>query len=130
MVDDEPGIQRIFERALNNYGYVTKVAGDGHQALAYLERERFDVVVTDVNMPGGDGITFLRMLRKRDATLPVIVMTGRPLDSVMTLAAQAGAFRYIVKPIMPSTLREVIESALARRAEAARPESPPDPERP
>jgi DNA-binding NtrC family response regulator len=121
VVDDEPGIQRIFKSALGNYGFVTEVAGNADDAMLCLERGSFDVVVTDVNMPGCDGIAFLRRCRERHADVPIIVMSGRPSDAVMSSALVAGAYRYLVKPVMPSALRHVIESAI--RDQLAKPSS-------
>jgi CheY-like chemotaxis protein len=126
VVDDEPGIQRIFKRALANYGLVAEVAGNADEAMTRLEGGAFDVIVTDVNMPGADGIAFLRICRERYPHIPVIVMSGRPSDAVMTRALVAGAYRYLVKPVMPSALRQVIESAIAALPDGPH-RGPPEP---
>ena len=114
IVDDEPGIQRIFKNALANYGFVTEVASDGKEALDHIARATFDVIVCDVHMPGIGGIDFLRLLREGHAGIPVILMTGKPSDDLERHAAEHGAFRCLIKPIMPSALREVIERAVAK----------------
>ena len=115
VLDDEPGILRMFQTALANYGYVTEAASDATAALELLAQRRFDVVVTDVHMPGCGGIDFLRRLRERCGPIPVIVMTGRASDETSTQARELGAFRCLTKPVMPRTLRDVIESATRPR---------------
>src|SRR5665213_3517516 len=92
VVDDEPGIQRIFKSALANYGVVTEVAGTVDEAMRCLERGPFDVVVTDVNMPHVDGIAFLCRCREEYSHIPVVVMSGRPSDALMSRALVAGAY--------------------------------------
>ena len=114
VLDDEPGILRMFRTALANYGYVTEIVGDASAALDALERERFDVVVTDVHMPGCGGLEFLRNVRQRFDHLPVILMTGRPSREMSKEALALGVVRCLMKPVMPQTLREEIERATGR----------------
>ena len=111
VVDDEPGIQRMFRAALANYGYIAEVASNGDDALVAVRKGAFDVVVCDVNLASGNGIDFLHQVRAIDRHLPVILMTGRPSPSDATRALACGAYRYLVKPLMPSTLRDIIEDA-------------------
>jgi DNA-binding NtrC family response regulator len=118
VVDDEPGIRRIFAIALANYGYLVECAGSSTEALVLLDRGTCDVIVSDVHMLGGDGIDLLVLLRGRGVTTPVIVMSGRPTPELRARATALGAFRYMVKPVMPSELRLVIESAVGGDAEA------------
>jgi two-component system response regulator FixJ len=84
--------------------------------------------VSDVNMPGGDGIDLLGIVRGRGVLPPVIVMSGRPSPDGKARALAGGAFRYMIKPVMPSELRLVIESALAPDRGVS-PNSPPTTER-
>jgi DNA-binding NtrC family response regulator len=113
VVDDEAGIRRIFALAIANYGFVVDCAESSSGALRMLERETYDVIVSDVHMPSGDGIDFLGLVRERGVHTPVIVMSGRPSADGKARALARGAFRYMVKPVMPSELRQVIESAVA-----------------
>ena len=113
VVDDEPGIRRIFAIAIANYGFVVDCAESSRQALELLNHASYDVIVSDVHMPTGDGIDFLALLRDRGVVTPVIVMSGRPSPDGMARALEYGAFRVMVKPVMPSELRVVIASALA-----------------
>lgn len=115
IVDDEPGIQRIFKHALLNYGFAVETAGEVGEALAWLDAARFDVVVSDIHMPAKNGIEFLAAAHAKYPALPIIVMTGRPSDDLLRDASAHGAYRYLVKPVMPSALRTVIESAVGKR---------------
>ena len=119
VVDDEPGIQRMFRAALANYGYITEVASNADDALIAVRKRAFDVVVSDVNLAPSNGIEFLREVRALDRHLPVILMTGRPSPHDAKRALACGAYRYLVKPLMPSTLRDIIEDA-ARLHDSAR----------
>ncbi len=124
LVDDEVGIQRIVQMALANYGFVTTAALDAASALSRLEHERFDVIVSDVHMPGHDGIELLRTLRQRGVCAPVVLMSGRASAEVKRRALLNGAFRFLVKPVMPSELRRVIEEALTGGAQSLVPAAP------
>jgi DNA-binding NtrC family response regulator len=112
LIDDEPAILRIYSRALANYGFESKCVSDPKLALQLLEQVAFDVVVSDVCMPGGDGVDLVRSIRERFPHLPVILVSGKPTDSAKTRAIIGGAIRYLVKPVMPTVLRSVIESAV------------------
>jgi EAL domain-containing protein (putative c-di-GMP-specific phosphodiesterase class I)/CheY-like chemotaxis protein len=112
LVDDEFGILRMFKTALTNYGYVTEEARDGREAMERIKSSHFDVIVSDVNMPGYGGLEFLRGVRERDLDVPVILMTGKPSLEASSKALEYGAFRYLTKPVMPAALRDVIERAV------------------
>jgi CheY-like chemotaxis protein len=112
LVDDEPGLLRIFHTALRIYGYEVAGCTSASEALERLAQGGFDLVLSDVNMPKCGGIELLQMIRKLHPSLPVIVMTGRPSADVERRAVEHGASSYLVKPIMPANLRSAIESAL------------------
>src|SRR5579859_7302812 len=112
LVDDEPGMLRMLKVALGQYGFVTEEALDGQEAMELLGRKSFDVIVSDVNMPRYPGLEFLRGVRERDPDVPVIMMTGKPSIESSTRAVEYGAFRYLVKPVMPAALRDAVERAI------------------
>ena len=112
LVDDEPGIVDVFATILRGFGFVVEGAGDGNIAMGLLGHNSFDVIVSDITMPGCDGIEFLRRVRERDLDVPVIMMTGRPSVETSNQAMEYGAFRYLIKPIVARTLMDVIERAL------------------
>lgn len=116
LVDDEPGILRMFRTALENYGYVTEEAGTVSEACARLGSSSFDAVVSDVNMPGGGGFELLSAMRTLKIGVPVIIMTGKPPVEFARQAQSAGAWRALIKPVMPTRLRETIEAVVNERS--------------
>ncbi len=112
LVDDEPGILRMFRTALENYGYVTEEAATIADACTRLAASSFDAVVSDVNMPGGGGFELLAAMRARKIGVPVIIMTGKPPVEYAKHAHVAGAWRALIKPVMPTRLRETIEAVV------------------
>jgi EAL domain-containing protein (putative c-di-GMP-specific phosphodiesterase class I) len=109
----------MLKTTLGRYGYQTEEAVDGRAALDLLRKKSFDVIVTDVNMPNCAGIEFLRGVRERDLDVPVIMMTARPSIESSARAVEYGAYRYLVKPVMPAELKQLIEGAV-RQHEVAR----------
>jgi len=103
IVDDEVEIRRLIATLLSSKGHICEDASDGMEALKKAAQESYDAVISDVAMPNMDGITFLRELRKRGFSLPVMVMTGfgnlkykgHPIDEE---AIYAGATDFINKP--------------------------------
>ena len=112
VVDDEPGILDLFRAVLSRYGFAVDVARHGRDALTRMAASRFDVVVSDVNMPSCDGLSFLRLVHERDLDVPVILMTGKPTTEAAATAVKHCAFRYLVKPLMPATIIDAIERAV------------------
>lgn len=119
LVDDEADVLRSFSRLLVRAGHAVVGCASAEDAEKELGTGKFDVVVTDLHLPGIDGIGFLRTIRAHDLDVPVIVMTGDPdLDSAMR-AVEFGAFRYVTKPVeIPRFLETVVRAekmhALAR----------------
>lgn len=119
IVDDEPAVLRMLTRVMDQRGHRSKTARDGREASDLFEAEAFDVVVSDVHMPGYGGMEFLRRVRESDPDLPVIVMTGRPTLESSMKALEYGAFRYLFKPVEASTVAEIVEQG-ARSYELAK----------
>lgn len=113
VVDDEAVIRSALRRILKDAGFnVTAVAG-AQAALDAIATLQFDAIVTDIMMPGMDGIELLSQIRQRDRELPVIILTGYPtLDSAI-VAAREGGFRYLKKPCPPEELCGTVREATA-----------------
>jgi EAL domain-containing protein (putative c-di-GMP-specific phosphodiesterase class I) len=108
VVDDEPALLRAYSAMLRRQHCDAESASSGDEAVRKLDERSFDVILSDVQMPGMSGLEFLRAVRQRDLDIPVILMTGQPgLEGAMH-ALEYGAFRYLVKPIDPGLLEEVI----------------------
>jgi EAL domain-containing protein (putative c-di-GMP-specific phosphodiesterase class I) len=112
VVDDELAIARSTERILARRGYRITVAGGGREAIAKAEAHPFDVIVSDLGMPDVDGRELLRAIRAKDLDIPFVFLTGRPdLESAIE-AIEHGAFRYLVKPVAPDELCDVVSRAV------------------
>ncbi|MBN9119647.1 MAG: sigma-54-dependent Fis family transcriptional regulator [Planctomycetes bacterium] len=132
VVDDEPAIQHAFQRAFRGGDIALRAAGTAAEAVAEVERDRPDVVVLDVRLPDASGLdTFHRILRKPDARIPVILVTGHGTSDLAIEAMKEGAFEYLLKPLELAQLREVIDRAVRSsrlmRTPAAMPEVEPAP---
>jgi EAL domain-containing protein (putative c-di-GMP-specific phosphodiesterase class I) len=115
LVDDEPGLARGLSKLLEMAGNVVVTALEGKEAIAQLEASAFDVVVSDIRMPGMDGLALLRAIRGRDLDLPVIFLTGSPTLESAVEAMEHGAFRYLTKPIDGKELADVVARAVVVR---------------
>ena len=118
VVDDEPQITRVLRRSLTTHGYDVRVAGDGLAALQTFGDWPPDLVVTDLSMPGTDGLQLCRNLRAISQT-PIIVLSAREQETQKVAALDSGADDYVTKPFGMDELLARIRAAL-RRAQAAK----------
>ena len=116
VVDDEKAARGGLEKLLSLEGYRVSLAGDGHEALEAARESAPDVVVTDLKMPGMDGVQLLGALRELDPDIPVIVVTAFGEVGTAVGAMRAGAFNFLTKPIDFDALAVSIERALETRA--------------
>ncbi|HEX5750830.1 MAG TPA: sigma-54 dependent transcriptional regulator [Archangium sp.] len=128
VVDDKENILKLFARLLGDTYEVT-CAEDGARALALVEAQEFDVVVSDVRMPGADGFEVLRTVKSRYPDTEVVMMTGYATVPDAVEAMRAGAFDYLQKPFLPDAPVELVARAMERRrlrlqAESLGPKSP------
>src|SRR5215207_6165283 len=99
IVDDDPAVLLETIRTVEHLGYRVVACGAGQDALEKLNQQAFDVMLTDVQMPGGGGLRLLRAVRDRDLDLPVILMTGTPELASAIAAVEYGAFHCLMKPV-------------------------------
>ena len=105
LIDDDRKVLETLSSALTGYGHRLRTASDGQEALRLMEEETPDLVISDIEMPGMDGIAFMGEAQARYPKTPVVLMTAsRDLDRVIA-ALRGGAFDYLKKPI---DLREVL----------------------
>jgi DNA-binding response OmpR family regulator len=118
VVDDQREILDLTATVLDSAGFRTATSGSGHEALARLAGEPFDLVLLDINMPGMDGWETLRLLRADEqlARMPVVMFSvkGEICDKVHSL--QEGAAGYVTKPFIVDDLIARIEQVLAAAA--------------
>ena len=115
VVDDEPQIRRVLRSTLSSQGYVITDAKSGEEALESFRKERPDLVLLDVNMPGMGGIEACREIR-RISDAPIIMLTVRNAERDKVSALDAGADDYVVKPFGIEELLARIRAALRRYA--------------
>jgi EAL domain-containing protein (putative c-di-GMP-specific phosphodiesterase class I) len=112
LVDDEPSIARAYARTLGVAGFSVVTATDGVQAAAAARDKNFDVIVSDITMPEMNGLELLRAVREHDLDVPFVLMTGGPAVDSAVRAVEYGALRYLIKPVDPAELEEVIARAV------------------
>ena len=124
VVDDEEPIRTLLSAYLRNQGFQTATAANGHEALAALAKQPADLVLSDVRMPGMDGITLLGEVMRRYPESGVLMLTGCEDVSMAVGAMKAGALDYLLKPFELAKVRDMVRGALERwqhqRAEACR----------
>jgi EAL domain-containing protein (putative c-di-GMP-specific phosphodiesterase class I) len=122
VVDDEDALLRVHARLLTQAGYQVETAIDGSAAARALDSSSFDVILSDIDMPGMNGIQLLERVRARDLDVPVVLVTGSPSVDTAIRAMEQGALRYLVKPVAPDVLAKVAGDAvrLHRIAKAKR----------
>src|ERR1700722_9672258 len=107
VVDDEIEMAAMIVEELSERGYAAVALPSGREAVARLKNEHFDALVTDLRMPGVDGLGLLRVSRALDPSRPVIVMTGHSAMDTALEAASHCPFHYITKPFSLAQLVEV-----------------------
>jgi len=117
VVDDEKPILKLLRVNLSKEGYNVVTAADGKSALALLDKQRPDLVLLDIMMPGLDGLQVLDLIRQR-SNVPIIMLTARQEVNVLDDAITLGADDYVRKPFSIRELKARIKAKL-RRAETA-----------
>ena len=126
IVDDDPGQRSLLDSFLGSQGFQTVVVDSGQQALETLRTGKFDIMISDVRMPGLSGLETLRLARQEHATLPVLLVTAFTDVRDAVAAMRDGAVNYLSKPI---DLDELLASV--RQATGIAPAAPrQDPEKP
>ena len=120
VVDDDPVVRTSFDRVLSSKGYAVITAENGEEALRKLNEEKYDVVYTDIRMPGMSGPELQDKLKRRGRAIPIVFITGYGDVPMAVNAVKKGAFDFIEKPFNDQALLVLIDNALAIDAEARR----------
>jgi two-component system phosphate regulon response regulator OmpR len=115
VADDEPDLRALLQRYLSDQGYTVRTVDGAGPLDVLLARERFDVLVLDVMMPGEDGLAICRRLRAQGETIPILMLTARgdPVDRIVGL--EMGADDYLPKPFNPRELLARIQAMVRRQ---------------
>ena len=113
VVDDEPKIVKLARDYLEQSGFRVMTAADGMTALAVAHRERPDLIVLDLKLPGKDGLDVCRTLR-RESDVPIIMLTARVEETDRLIGLELGADDYITKPFSPRELVARVRAVLRR----------------
>jgi two-component system, NtrC family, response regulator PilR len=124
VIDDEPDIRELLEITLARMKVDTRSAATLEQARSLLAKETFDLCLTDMRLPDGNGIDFVRHIQATRPQLPVAVITAHGNMESAVEALKAGAFDFVSKPVDLQMLRNLVSTAL--KLEARESEAPPD----
>ena len=119
IVEDESRITSFLEKGLGASGYTTSVASTGEEGLAMARTDEFDLVILDLGLPDTDGLKVLEELRKRDQSIPVIILTARDGVSDTVHGLEGGADDYVTKPFR---FEELLARIKARLRQDKKPE--------
>ncbi len=117
LVDDETGFLDVMGRRLKRRGVDVSMASSGDEAVALVEQGFFDAAVTDLKMPGMDGLALLALLRQRAPDLPVFMLTGHGGEDEAREAVERGAAGYLHKPCELDDLMACIGDCLNKKME-------------
>jgi len=115
VVDDEEGARELFNTILTDEGYEVTLAINGEDGLTRFKTTPFDLVVTDIKMPGMDGLQLLQEIRRTGSTADVIMVTAYGEVESYLKAMSLGAAEYINKPIRIKELKRIVHKVLNER---------------
>jgi DNA-binding NtrC family response regulator len=122
VADDEEGVRTFLAETLERAGHEVTQVADGAAALRAVHEEPFDVVLTDLRMPGTDGMAVVRTVRTEQPDVEVIVLTAFGDVATAVEAMKLGAYDYLQKPVSsPAAIRELVAGAIERRTKLAAP---------
>lgn len=115
-VDDSPSVRQMVARTLRDAGYKVIEGSDGKEALETLQDQQVDLVLSDLNMPNMDGLSFIRALRRLPdyRFIPVLILTTESSHDLKQKGRASGASGYVVKPFHPEKLLAAIRRVLGQ----------------
>ena len=112
IVEDESKMQRLLQLSVAEEGYVAVTASDAESGLNLLRQEKIDLVLTDLRLPGMNGLDFLQAVKRTNAAIPVVVMTAYGTVETAVEAMKGGASDYILKPFSMEEIKLIIRKEL------------------
>ena len=123
VVDDDPVVGKSFDRVLSARGYAVITAENGQEALSKLSGENYDVVFTDIRMPGMNGLEVAERVKASQPWLPVVIVTGYGTEANEARAEAAGVSGFLHKPLSPAMIEFSTQQALLKKNAAAKPQA-------
>lgn len=117
IVDDEETIRLALRKFLRSRGYEVEIAGSGDQALEFLDKDSFALMLCDVRMPGMTGVQVVPLARQKDRDLAIIMLTAVNDAATATEVLASGATDYLMKPVELADLQQAVDKALRKRDE-------------
>jgi two-component system, NtrC family, response regulator AtoC len=114
LVDDEPGSRESLSLLLGHEGYLVDTASDGEKAIRLFSKNKYDVIITDLFLPGASGIDILKHVKEHPLPCSVILITGNATAETAVEAMKEGAFDYIIKPVNFEKLKVLVEKAVEK----------------
>ena len=118
VVDDDPVVGRSFTRVLAPKGYAVIRAANGAEALEKINREEYDLVYTDIKMPGMNGLEVARAIKETRPWMPVVIVTGYGSDANLAEARKIGVAGFLNKPLTPETIEGTADALTTTWPEA------------
>src|SRR5512138_89873 len=118
VVDDDQVVGKSFERVLTDKGYHVDTALSGREAFEKYAGADFDLVFTDLKMPGQDGLDVAKRIKEMNPWLPIVVVTGYGTQEAEEKAKAIGVAEFLHKPLTPTLIEEVAARVAGRKAEA------------
>lgn len=114
LVDDSASVRQVLSIALRRAGYETLEAGNGKEALAILDAEKMNLIISDVNMPVMNGIELVKAVKQHPTSkfTPVVMLTTEGQDDMKQAGKAAGAKAWIIKPFNPPQLLDVVSKLI------------------
>jgi DNA-binding NtrC family response regulator len=116
IVEDEPKMQRLLELNLQEEGYTTHAAADAEAGLNLVRQEKIDLVLTDLKLPGMNGLEFLQAIKRTNAAIPVVLVTAYGSVETAVEAMKAGASDYVLKPFSMEEIKLILRKELDVRS--------------
>ncbi|MDP1546510.1 MAG: response regulator transcription factor [Anaerolineales bacterium] len=120
VIDDEAPLRKTMARILQQAGFQVTTAEDAEQGLAFLKTSKFDLILTDLRMPGIQGLDALKLITANYPSLPVVLFTAQPDVNSAVEALRHGAIDYLLKPLKPEALIERVRAILLNQQKEKR----------
>lgn len=114
IIEDDRTVADALKIIMEDDGFEAVVAMNAHQGIEQAGLRRFDLTITDVQLPDTSGLDVLAVLRKKDPEVPVIIITAHNTTEVITEAMARGAFQVLPKPFLPSEILALAHRAVAK----------------